>query len=85
MDGYKICPIKLVTRLLNVNAIDLAAGRLSTAEQRRIMWTNYYNIKSWFENWEADIVKLGFANCNIKGKIVISKEQLKRILNIYET
>ena len=30
MEGYKIGPIQLVTRLLNVNAIDLAAGRLST-------------------------------------------------------
>ena len=29
MEGYKIGPIKLVTRLLNVNVIDLATGRLS--------------------------------------------------------
>ena len=31
-----------------------------------------------------DLVKLGFDNCDIKGKIVISKEQLKRMLNIDE-
>ena len=68
-----------------MNSIDLAAGISSTAEQRRIMWNNYHNIKSWFENWETDLVNLGFANCNTQGKIVISKEQLKRILNIYET
>ena len=74
-----------MTRLLNLNSIDLAAGISGTAEQRRIMWNNYHNIKSWFENWETDLVKLGFSNCNNQGKIVISKEQLKRILNIYET
>ena len=43
MDGYKIGPIKLATWFLNVNAIDLAAGRSSTAEQRIIMWNTYHN------------------------------------------
>ena len=49
------------------------------------MWNTYYNIKSWFENWETDMVKLGFSNCDIEDEIVISKKQLKRILNIDET
>ena len=31
-----------------------------------------------------DLVKLGFDNCDIEVKIVISKEKLKRILNIDE-
>ena len=74
MEGYKIGPIKLVIWLMNVNVIDLAPGRSSTAEQRRITWTTYHNIKSWFENWETDLVKFGFTNCDIKGKIFISKD-----------
>ena len=74
-----------MTRLLNVNEIYLSAGRSSTAEQRIIIWTTYHNIKSFFENWETDLVNLGFDNCNIEVKIAISKEQLKRILNIDET
>ena len=85
MEGYKNGPIKLVTQLMNVNATNLAAGRLITPEQRRRMWTTYRNIKIFFDNWETDLVHLGFAICGIKGKIFISKEQLKLILNIDET
>ena len=65
-----------------MNVIYLDAGRSSTAEHRITMWTTYHNIKSWFDNWETDLVKLEFFKCIIKVKIVISKEQLKRILNI---
>ena len=49
------------------------------------MWTTYHNIKSWFENWETDLVKLGVFNWNIEGKIFVSKEQLKCIIEIDET
>ena len=55
-------------RLLNVNAIYLAAGRSSKVEILIITWTTYHNIKSWYDNWDTDMVKLGFDNCDIKGK-----------------
>ena len=49
------------------------------------MWDAYHNIKSWFENRETDLFNLGFVNCIIEGKIVMSMDQLKRIINIDET
>ena len=39
----------------------------------------------WFENWDTDMVKLGFSNYKIEGKKVVPKDQLKRILKIDET
>ncbi len=35
----------LLKRLLAVSGVDLKAGRSNNAEQRRIMWTTYYNLK----------------------------------------
>jgi hypothetical protein len=40
-------------------------------EQRRVIWTNYNNMKMWFGNWELDLVALGFAHRNVKGEVVI--------------
>eukprot|EP00975_Prorocentrum_lima_P042046 8837717-Prorocentrum_lima.AAC.1 len=49
------------------------------------MWTTYYNLKSWFNNWERDLLELGFANKNEKKETIIPEDQLARILNIDET
>ncbi len=64
---------------------ELSSGKVKNAEERRVRWTTYYNIKSWFDNWENDLVKLGFASRNDNDNIVIPDEQLKRILDIDET
>ena len=49
------------------------------------MWTTYYNLKSWLDNWERDLLELGFANKNEKEETIIPEDQLARILNIDET
>lgn len=74
----------LMTRLLQESGVDLNVGRSNNAEQRRIMWTTYYNLKSWFNNWERDLLELGFAK-KVDGKTIIPEDQLARILNIDET
>ncbi len=74
----------LLKRLLQESGADINAGRSNNAEQRRIMWTTYYNLKSWFDNWESDLLKLGFAK-KVEGKTVIPEDQLARILNVDET
>eukprot|EP00985_Skeletonema_marinoi_P003342 scaffold1414_cov175-Skeletonema_marinoi.AAC.1 len=75
----------LLKRLLQDSGVDFNAGRSNNAEQRRIMWTTYYNLKSWFNNWERDLLELGFANKNEKEETIIPEDQLARILNIDET
>ena len=54
-------------------------------EERCVCWTTYFNIKSWFDNWERDLFEVGFAEVDSKGKTVIPAEQLKKIINIDET
>jgi hypothetical protein len=68
----------LLRRLLKESGIDLNVGRSNNAEQRRIMWTTYYNLKSWFDNWERDLLELGFAT-KVDGKTIIPEDQLARI------
>ena len=71
----------LLRRLLKDSAIDLNAGKCDAVEQRRIMWTTYFNLKSWFNNWERDLLELGFAQKQGK-KTIIPPDQLARILNV---
>ncbi|KAL7490610.1 hypothetical protein ACHAWT_000174 [Skeletonema menzelii] len=75
----------LLSRLLNAASIDLKRGRSNNAEERRVQWTTYSNLKSWFNNWERDLIELGFAYQDDDGKVIIPPEQLARIMNIDET
>ena len=45
----------------------------------------YFNLKSWFNNWERDLFSLGFTLTNKVDKIEIPALQLERIINIDET
>ncbi|KAL7483109.1 hypothetical protein ACHAW6_008757 [Cyclotella cf. meneghiniana] len=44
----------LLNCLLQSTALELTSGRSNNAEERRVRWTTYFNIKSWFDNWERD-------------------------------
>ncbi len=39
----------LLLRLLNAASIDLKSGKINNAEERRVLWTTYSNLKSWFD------------------------------------
>jgi hypothetical protein len=69
----------LLNRLLKSTALELTSGRSNTVEERWVHWTTYFNIKSWFDNWERDLLELGFAEVDSKGMTVIPTEQLKKI------
>ncbi len=75
----------LLNRLLKSTALELTSGRSNNVEERRVRWTTYFNIKSWFDNWERDLLELGFAEVDSEGKTVIPMEQLEKIINIDET
>jgi hypothetical protein len=56
------------------------------AEDRRICRTNHKNITTWFDNWEHDLVKLGFADWDeTTGKVHIPEEMLRLIGNFDKT
>ena len=78
--------VSLVRRLFAETAVDLyCSSKNNAAEERRIAWTTYSNLKTWFENWEKDLLKLGFAKCKTCGEVYIPKDQLKNIVNVDET
>jgi hypothetical protein len=73
-------------RMLKDTAVNLNACKTKSTEDRHIWWMNYKNLSLWFENWEKDLVELGFTYCNpIMGQVSIPKEQLRNILNFDET
>ena len=67
-------------------AVNLKAAKVKNWEDSHIRWTTYKNLSLWFDNWEYDLVELGFAYYNpITNKVCIPKEQLINILNFDET
>lgn len=82
--------VSLMRRILAETAVDLLCDKSDNAEDRRIMWTTYHNLKTWFVNWEKDLLDLGFAKKReaTEGgaeEVYIPKDQLKNILNMDET
>ena len=63
----------------------MSCVKVNNAEERRVRWTTYFNIKSLFDNWEKDLVKLGFSFTHDNDNTIIPDEKLERILNIDET
>jgi hypothetical protein len=65
-----------------------SAVNLNTAngKNRECRWTTYKNLSLWFDNWERNLVELGFAYYDpITNKVCIPEEQLINILNFDET
>ena len=68
---------ELLKCVLRDTACNLNKRKWHTAKDRRIRWTNHRNISMWFDNWEHDLVELGFAvRDTTTGKIHIPEDQL---------
>jgi hypothetical protein len=67
----------LFKRVQNDTAINLRRQKARSAEDRTIRWTTHRNILMWFDNWEKDIIALGFgAQDKIMGKVHAPPKQL---------
>jgi hypothetical protein len=76
---------KMLQRVLSATAKNLDASTMHIAEDRRVRWTTHANVATWFDNWEDDLVDLGFATKNNDGKVSIIPVQLCNIINFDET
>ncbi len=76
---------KMLQRALSATANNLDVSMMSVAEDRRVRWTTFTNISSWFDNWEWDLVELGFAKRDEDGMVRVPDELLIFILNFDET
>ena len=63
-----------------------ATAKRLDASTRRVRWTTFTNISSWFDNWEWDLVELRFATRDKDGTVRIPNEhQLPFIINFDKT
>jgi hypothetical protein len=82
--GGKWTDRHLIERVLKETAIKLGATKGNRQEHRRILWNTLQNLNLWFDTWEANLLKLGFAYKAAYG-VKIYDNQLHRIVNIDES
>ena len=85
MGKEKNVSMHLIDRILKETAVDILSKVCDNVEDRRVRWTTYNNLKSWFDNWARDLEDLGFAVRNELEELYIPEEQLARILNLDES
>jgi hypothetical protein len=77
---------ELLKRVQRDTVVNLNKCKSSNAKDSCIRWTNHRNIPMWFDNWEHDLVELGFAVREpTTGKIHILEDQLGLIGYFDET
>ena len=73
-------------RLSRDTAVDMTAGKMRHAEERRVKWTTYSNLELWFDGWEKCLDDLGFfEGATSGGERLIPEHQLRNIVNFDET
>ena len=63
----------LFKRVQNSTASNLRRQKPKNAEDRRIRWTTGKNLNRWFDNWEDDLVELGFGTRDESGAVYIPR------------
>ena len=77
-----ILSTSLLNCILQATAVDILSNQTTNVEERRMIWTTYNNLKSWFDNWEHDLEYLGFSKRDEEGDLYIPVEKLSRIINV---
>ena len=75
---------RIVNKLLSA-ATQFEGKAMDLMEERRAKWTTFRTIDRWFDEWERQLLQLGFAVTDEAGVSFIAEEQRKRIINIDET
>jgi len=85
---------ELAKRLKKDVSHELEVNKPNAQELRRILWTSYANLKAWYDQWEHQLIALGFGRLKLtdgtedhleEGTVVFFDGQKKRILNLDET
>ena len=76
---------KLLNILLQETAINLSAKVQQPVEDWKHHLMTYRNINLWFDTWDKDLVEIGFAYRDYEEKVIITDEQLQRIINLAES
>jgi len=85
---------ELAKRLMKDVADELDVKKPNPQELGRILWTSYANLKAWYDQWEHQVIDLGFGRLKLtdgteddleEGTVVFFDGQKKRIVNLDET
>ena len=68
---------KLMNIFLQETAINISAKLEQTVEDRQKQWTTYGNLNLWFDTWEKNLVKLGFAYRDDEEKMLFLMKSLE--------
>ena len=66
-------------------AASTVVGKGQNVEDRRVKWTTYYNLKTWFDSLQEELIELGFVKYDDENKVFVPPDKLERILNVDET
>jgi hypothetical protein len=58
----------LLHQLQKGAANSIVVGKGKNAGDMRVKWMTYYNLKTWFDSWQEELIELGFANYDVKIK-----------------
>jgi hypothetical protein len=72
-------------RVMRATNVSLNASVSPVVEDRRVRWTTYSNLHAWFVSFKAFLVEFGFATIGSDGRLEMSEEMLRWILNVDET
>jgi hypothetical protein len=82
----------LINRLLNEMPVDImTTGKANKAEERRVAWTTYSNLNTWFDSWARHLVEFETArpvtpeDVDNEGELFFFLGQKDRIINLDET
>ena len=78
-------PHNTVERALVEIALNTDNSTAERAEERRIRWTTYRNLKMWFDNWKIDLEPLVFTYVDEHGETQIKEDKYGDIMNLDET
>ena len=72
-------------RIVRDTALDMVAGKVQVAEERRVQWTTFHNLDLWFASWESTLDEYSFFEVDGSGQKIIPDHILQNILNFDKT
>jgi hypothetical protein len=76
----------MLERVMRSTTVSLDVTIAPAVEERRLLWTAYDNLNTWFLGFKEFLLKFGFATLDDNtGELIFSPEMLRRIINVDET
>jgi hypothetical protein len=75
----------LYNQVMKSTNVSLNADVSHAVEERRVQWTTYANLDTWFDNFRTFLIEFDFAGVGDDGESTFTEAQLRQIMNVDET